>query len=74
MIERYDPRPRWGRSGPTTHRLTTMLRVEEELLKALAPTKGIPASELKVLKRLMEKSLLEASRKKRGPPATRSSA
>jgi adenylosuccinate lyase len=65
MIERYT-RPAMGKIWSDEHRLTTMLRVEEELLKALAPSKGIPASELKVLKRLMEKSLLEASRKKEG--------
>jgi len=63
MIERYT-RPEMGRIWSDEHRLRAMLRVEEELLKAIAPEKGIPASELKVLKRLMEKSLLDASRRK----------
>jgi adenylosuccinate lyase len=65
MIERY-ARPAMARLWSDEHRLAAMLRVEEELLKVLAPAKGIPASELKTLKRLMQKSLLEASRKKEG--------
>ena len=44
MIERYT-RPAMGKIWSDEHRLTTMLRVEEELLKALAPSKGIPASQ-----------------------------
>ena len=63
MIERYT-RPEMGKIWSDEQRLRAMLRVEEELLKAIAPSKGIPASELKVLKRLMEKSLLDASRRK----------
>jgi len=63
MIERYT-RPAMGKIWSDEHRLRAMLRVEEELLKAIAPSKGIPAAELKVLKRLMGKSLLEASRRK----------
>ncbi|HAZ07181.1 MAG TPA: adenylosuccinate lyase [Elusimicrobia bacterium] len=63
MIERYT-RPAMGRIWSDEQRLRAMLRVEEELLKAIAPEKGIPAAELKAFKRLMEKSLLEASRRK----------
>jgi len=63
MIERYT-RPEMGRIWSDENRLRAMLRVEEELLKAIAPQKGIPAKELQALRRLMEKSLLEASRKK----------
>ncbi|MEK7383561.1 MAG: adenylosuccinate lyase [Elusimicrobiota bacterium] len=63
MIERYT-RPAMGRIWSDEHRLRSMLRVEEELLKALAPSKAIPSSELKAFKKLMEKSLLEASRRK----------
>jgi adenylosuccinate lyase len=63
MIERYT-RPAMGRIWSDENRLRAMLRVEEELLKAIAPKKGIPARELAALRRLMEKSLLEASRRK----------
>jgi adenylosuccinate lyase len=63
MIERYT-RPAMGKIWSDEHRLRAMLRVEEELLKALAPEKGIPAKELAALKRLMDQSLLEASRRK----------
>ena len=63
MIERYT-RAAMGKIWSDEHRLRSMLRVEEELLKALASGKAIPASELKAFKKLMEKSLLEASRSK----------
>ncbi len=63
MIERYT-RPEMGRIWSDDHRLRAMLRVEVELLKVLAPKKGIPARELQALNRLMEKSLLDASRRK----------
>ena len=63
MIERYS-RPAMAKIWSDEQRLRAMLRVEEELLKALAPEKGIPVSELKALKRLMEKSLVETSRRK----------
>ncbi len=63
MIERYT-RPAMGKIWSDDHRLGLMLRVEEELLKAISREKGIPAGELKVLRRLMDKSLLEASRRK----------
>lgn len=63
MIERYT-RPQMAAIWSDENRLRTMLRVEEELLKALAPSKGIPAAELKALRRLMEKSLLAAARGK----------
>lgn len=63
MIERYT-RPEMGRIWSDDNRLRAMLRVEVELLKVLAPKKGIPARELQALNRLMEKSLLDASRRK----------
>ncbi|NNN04832.1 MAG: adenylosuccinate lyase, partial [Elusimicrobia bacterium] len=63
MIERYT-RPEMGRIWSDENRLRAMLRVEVELLKVLAPKKGIPARELQALNRLMEKSLLDASRRK----------
>ncbi len=63
MIERYT-RPAMGKIWSDGHRLAVMLKVEEELLKSLAEEKEIPAEELQVLKRLLEKSLLAASRRK----------
>lgn len=63
MIERYT-RPGMGRIWSEEHRLRAMLRVEEELLRVLAPKKSIPASELRALKKLLERSLLESSRRK----------
>jgi adenylosuccinate lyase len=63
MIERYT-RPAMGRIWSDDHRLRAMLSVEEELLKAIADEKKIPASELKALRRLLEKSMIEASRRK----------
>jgi adenylosuccinate lyase len=63
MIERYT-RPAMGKVWSDERRLRQMLRVEEELLKAIAKDKRIPASELKALRRLMDKSLLEASRRR----------
>lgn len=63
MIERYT-RAAMGKIWSDEHRLRSMLRVEEELLKALAAEKGIPSSELKAFKKLTEKSLIEASRGK----------
>jgi adenylosuccinate lyase len=63
MIERYT-RPAMGRIWSDDNRMRSMLLVEEQLLKALAPKKGIPTRELQALHRLMEKSLLEASRRK----------
>ncbi len=63
MIERYT-RPEMGRIWSDDNRLRAMLRVEEELLKAIAPQKGIPAKEIAALRRLMEKSLLASSRRK----------
>ncbi|MCR4296514.1 MAG: adenylosuccinate lyase [Elusimicrobia bacterium] len=63
MIPRYT-RPAMGEIWSDDNRLRAMLRVEEELLKAIASEKGVPASELKALRRLLEKSLLDASRRK----------
>ncbi len=63
MIPRYT-RPKMGEIWSDDNRLRAMLRVEEELLKALAADKGVPAAELKALRRLMDKSILEASRRK----------
>jgi len=63
MIERYT-RPAMGKIWSDDHRLSAMLRVEEELLKALSAEKGISAGELKTLRRLLDKSMLEASRRK----------
>lgn len=63
MIPRYT-RPAMGEIWSDDNRLRAMLRVEEELLKAIASEKGVPASELKALRRLLEKSMLDASRRK----------
>ncbi len=63
MIARYT-RSAMGGIWSEDNRLRAMLRVEEELLKAIAGEKGVPASELKILRRLLEKSLLDASRRK----------
>ena len=63
MIPRYT-RPAMGAIWSDDNRLRAMLRVEEELLKAIAPEKGVPASELKTLRKLLERSLLDASRRK----------
>ena len=63
MIQRYT-RPGMGDIWSDDNRLRAMLRVEEELLKAIAPEKGVPAVELKALRRLFEKSMLDASRRK----------
>ncbi len=63
MIPRYT-RPAMGEIWSDDNRLRAMLRVEEELLKAIASEKGVPASELKALRRLLEKSLLDASRRR----------
>lgn len=63
MIPRYT-RPAMGEIWSDDNRLRAMLRVEEELLKAIAPEKGVPASELKTLRKLLERSLLDASRRK----------
>ncbi len=63
MISRYT-RPVMGDIWSDDNRLRAMLRVEEELLKAIADDKGVPAAELKALRRLLEKSLLDASRRK----------
>ncbi|MEK7233935.1 MAG: adenylosuccinate lyase [Elusimicrobiota bacterium] len=63
MIARYT-RPAMSGIWSDDNRLRMMLRVEEELLKAIADEKGVPASELKALRRLLEKSLLDASRRK----------
>ena len=63
MIPRYT-RPAMGEIWSDDNRLRAMLRVEEELLKAIAGEKGVPASELKALRRLLEKSMLDASRRK----------
>ena len=63
MIPRY-ARPAMGRIWSDESRLRAMLRVEEELLKAIAGEKGIPASELKAFRRMMEKSMVESSRRK----------
>ena len=63
MIERYT-RPAMAAVWSDDTRMRAMLRVEEEVLKALAPSKGIPAAELKALRRLMDKSILESARKR----------
>ena len=63
MIPRYT-RPGMGEIWSDDNRLRAMLRVEEELLKAIAGEKGVPASELKALRKLLEKSMLDASRRK----------
>lgn len=63
MIERYT-RPAMGKIWSDDHRLGLMLQVEEELLKAISKDKGIGSGELKVLRRLMDKSMLEAARRK----------
>ncbi|MBI5247515.1 MAG: adenylosuccinate lyase [Elusimicrobia bacterium] len=63
MIARYT-RPGMGDIWSDDNRLRAMLRVEEELLKAIAGEKGVPASELKTLRKLLEKSMLDASRRK----------
>ncbi|MBI4371330.1 MAG: adenylosuccinate lyase [Elusimicrobia bacterium] len=63
MIERYS-RPAMAGLWSDEHRLRCLMRVEVELLQAIAPEKGIPTSELKALGRLLEKSLLEASRRR----------
>jgi adenylosuccinate lyase len=53
-----------GKIWSDEQRLRAMLSVEEELLRAIAKEKKIPAAELKVLNRLMQQSLLDASRRK----------
>ncbi|MEK7388613.1 MAG: adenylosuccinate lyase [Elusimicrobiota bacterium] len=63
MIERYT-RPAMGKIWSDENRLRAMMRVEEELLRAIADEKEIPGSELKALRRLLERSMLEASRRK----------
>ena len=63
MIPRYT-RPAMGDIWSDDSRLRAMLRVEEELLKAIAVDKDVPAAELKALRRLLDKSLLDASRRK----------
>ena len=63
MIERYT-RAAMGQIWSEESRLRAMMRVEEELLKFLAPEKGVPPAELRALRRLLEKSLVEASRRK----------
>ena len=68
MIERYS-RPAMASIWSDESRLRAMLRVEEALLAALAAEKRIPAAELKALKRLGEKSLLDASRRREAASA-----
>ena len=63
MIERYS-RAGMARVWSEENRLRLMLKVELAFLKALAAEKGIPASELKALEALLERSLLEQAKGK----------
>ena len=63
MIARYT-RPAMSGIWSDDNRLRMMLRVEEELLKAIADEKGVPASESRPCAVCLEKSLLDASRRK----------
>ncbi len=63
MIERYS-RPAMAAIWSDDNRMRVMLGVEEAYLAVLAKEKAIPASELKALKRLIERSMVEAARKK----------
>ena len=69
MIERYS-RAGMARVWSEENRLRLMLKVELAFLKALAAEKGIPASELKALEALLERSLLEQAKGKELKPRT----
>jgi adenylosuccinate lyase len=63
MIERYT-RPGMAAIWSDDNRMRAMLRVEQTYLEALAEDKKIPPAELKALAKLIEKSMVEAAKKK----------
>ena len=63
MIERYT-RPGMAAIWSDESRMRAMLRVEQTYLEALAKEKDIPPAELRALAKLIERSMLEAARKK----------
>jgi adenylosuccinate lyase len=63
MIERYS-RPEMAKIWSDENRLRVMMRVEEAFLEVLAEEKEIPEKEMRALRSLMQKSLMDSSRNK----------
>ncbi|MBI5630957.1 MAG: adenylosuccinate lyase [Elusimicrobia bacterium] len=61
MIERYS-RPEMSRIWSEDHRLRVLLKVEEAFLEVLAREKGLPAAELKALRAVFGKPLLDKAK------------
>ncbi len=63
MIERYT-RPQMAKIWSDDFRMRAMMRVEETFLEVLSEQKEIPPREMKALRQLMQRSLVESSRGK----------
>ena len=63
MIARYT-RPQMAKIWSDENRMRAMMRVEETFLEVLSEQKEIPPREMKALRQLMQKSLVESTRGK----------